>query len=310
MDFYIVLSNIGTLFLLMIVGYLSGKKNIVNKNSTSDLSELLVNVTLPANIFVAMLQPYNPLLLTDSFIIAGITFVFLITCAFASYHLTKIAGINNTDRGVWIVASTFSNNAFMGYPIVYSIFGEDGLFIASMMGIAYSLLFFTLGAKMMCAGTEENDKLDIKKLLFSNITIATYIGFFFFITQIQLPEIIVNMFSLLGSITTPLAMFIIGLIISKSSNLKEMFDDPKLFILSSVRLLIMPLIIIVIMNILPFRSDSLVPSIMVIITAMPVASTTTMLAEKYKGNTMLSAKIILITNLMCLITIPIICMLI
>lgn len=307
MDVTIILNNIITLFLLIFVGFLAGKTGVVSKNATGYLSDILMKITLPATIFLSISGTFSQGILKDSLIIAILTFTIHSSCILISLAYTKFLKIPEKDRGIWVFVSTFSNNGFMGFPIVYAILGKEGLFLASISNMVFNILIFSIGIKIITIGYESGKNISFKKLFMNNNNIAIVLGIIFLITQTNIPQPIFNSLNHLGNVTTPLSMILVGLSIS-NSKIQEMFNDYKLYILSAVRLLIMPFLAIAVMKLIPFGSTNLVPKVMAIVLAMPAPSVTVIIAEQYNGNKELAAKVIFLTSVVSIVTIPIVLM--
>ena len=309
MDVTIILNNIITLFLLIFVGFLAGKAGVVSKNATGYLSDILMKITLPATIFLSISGTFSQGILKDSLIIAILTFTIHSSCILISLGYTKIIKIPEKDRGIWVFVSTFSNNGFMGFPIVYAILGKEGLFLASISNMIFNILIFSVGIKIITMGFESSKNISFKKLFMNNNNIAIVLGIIFLITQTNIPQPIFNSLNHLGNVTTPLSMILVGLSIS-SSKIQEMFNDYKLYILSAVRLLIMPFLAIAVMKLIPFGNTNLVPKVMAIVLAMPAPSVTAIIAEQYNGNKELAAKVVFLTSIVSMVTITIVLMVI
>jgi len=287
------------------VGFVAGKSGAVSKNATGYLSDILMKVALPATIFLSISGTFNQGILVDSFQIAILTLVIHSSCIAISLGYTKLMKIPEKDRGVWVFASTFSNNGFMGFPIAYAILGKEGLFLASISNTVFNVLIFSVGIKLITMGHESSKGINIKKLFLNNNNIAIFLGLIFLVTQTSLPQPIQNSLSYMGNVTTPMSMFLVGLSIS-SNKVSELFNDYKIYFLCSVRLLIAPILAIALMSFIPFGSMSLVPKVMAIVLAMPAPSATAILAEQYNGNKELAAKVVFLTSILSIITIPII----
>lgn len=305
MNISIILNNILTLFLLILVGFSAGKSGAVSKNATGYLSDILMKVALPATIFLSISGTYNQGILMDSLIIAALTFIIHSSCILISLFYTKLMKIPEKDRGVWVFVSTFSNNGFMGFPIAYAILGKEGLFLASISNTVFNVLIFSVGIKLITMGHESSKGINIKKLFMNNNNIAIFLGIIFYVTQTSLPQPILSSLSYMGNVTTPMSMFLVGLSIS-NSRVRDMFNDYKFYFLCAVRLLIAPFLAIIAMRFIPFGSMSLVPKVMAIVLAMPAPSATAIIAEQYNGNKELAAKVVFLTSILSIVTIPII----
>lgn len=107
--------------------------------------------------------------------------------------------------------------------------------------------------------------------------------------------------------TTPLAMLIVGSLLA-NLKLKEVFAEPSIYYATLLRLIILPLLTMGIMRLL--GSGGLVLQVMVTIMAMPAATTTVILAEKYGGNPEYASRIVFISTIISMITIPVMILLV
>jgi predicted permease len=305
MDITIISNNLITLFLLIFTGFVAGKTGVVSKNATGYFSDILMKITLPATIFLSISGSFSQGILKDSLIIALLTLLIHSSCIIISLAYTKLIKVPEKERGIWVFVSTFSNNGFMGFPIVYAILGKDGLFLASISNAVFNILIFSIGIKIITMGFEIGKTISIKRLFLNNNNIAIILGIIFYVTQTSVPQPIFNSIDHLGKVTIPLSMFLVGLSMS-NSRIKDLFNDYRLYLLSAVRLLIMPFLAIIIMKFINFGSSSMIPKVMAIVLAMPAPSITAIIAEQYNGNKELAAKLVFLTSILSMITIPII----
>ena len=96
-------------------------------------------------------------------------------------------------------------------------------------------------------------------------------------------------------------------VIRASGKGTELFRDKDAYTATGMRLIVVPLLTWAVMSLLPL-SNPLIASIVLITMAMPAPSVTTILAETYNGNRGLAAKIVFLTSLFCMITLPLVAM--
>lgn len=299
-----IISNLIGLFLLMGVGFVAVRLKVVPQESSAALSALLLKITLPATLFSSLLRPFQREFLVDSAVIA-VAGLGVFGCAIAvGAILAKCAQVPEGSRGIWAFGTAFCNNGFMGYPIILAILGEEGLALAVILGIPFNLLVYSLGVKLICMDCPAGSgaKMGWRGIVFSNINIAVMAGLVFYLCQIPLPEVLATPIGYLSDVTTPLSMFVTGMSLAAGRG-RELFQDRDAFTAAIVRLLVMPILTFAVLRMLPF-SNSLIPDMILITMAMPAASVTTILAENYGGNTRLAAKIVFLSSLLCIITIP------
>ena len=195
----------------------------------------------------------------------------------------------------------------MGFPVALALFGEEGLALAVMFGVPFNLLVYTLGVRMVCAdcGTDAQP-VNLVRTLLSNINIALILSLIFYVGQIPLPEALMTPVTHLSNVTTPLSMFVTGMALASGKG-AELFRDKDAYTATGMRLIVVPLLTWAVMSLLPL-SNPLIASIVLITMAMPAPSVTTILAETYNGNRGLAAKIVFLTSLFCMITLPLVAM--
>ena len=300
MDISNVFTQVLTLFILILVGYYARKKELIDDEFTSKLSSLVMFFFLPCMIISSMQIEYNPNMVSKIFLLIIISF-FMYSISFIIAYFSKYIFKSTNDLGIYQFVILFSNVGFMGYPIVQAILGKEAIFYTAIFNLPFNLLIMTLGTFILCKNNN-NYTFSIKTLI-NPVIISVFLGLLLFALNIRLPKFINNPIELLGSVTTPISMLIIGSMLFSSSAL-ECFFNKSLYILSFIRLLLMPFIIYFLLkNIL---SDDILLSIPIVISAMPAASNTAILANEYKANEGLASQAVFLSTLFSIFTIPLI----
>lgn len=103
----LVFINVLILFILMFIGYILGKRGTIAHSSINDLTNLLIDVSIPATIIVSMIRPYSPELMKDTVRVLVIILIYHLGIAAASYLLTKILKVDDKKRGMDICYGLF-----------------------------------------------------------------------------------------------------------------------------------------------------------------------------------------------------------
>ncbi len=308
MNFSIIVSNLTVIFIMIAVGFAAGRAKVVGKSAQGDFTSFLMNVTLPCTIFSSMLRPYDPALIRDSFIIFIMGLIVFGGGLILYLPVSRLCGVAQERRNVWTLSAALCNIGFMGFPLVKAIFGDDGLFLASIMNLAYNCIAWSLGTRVICMNGDDQGKIPWKKILLTNNNYAVVIGLFFFLSQLSLPDAVVTVVQSFGGITTPLSMFLIGLTLSGGS-LSKVFRDRDIWTASAIRLIVSPLVIIALLKLLPLPEGSVLGGVVALIMAMPCPSVSLILAQQYDQDVELAAGAIFLSSLCCIGTIPLIMML-
>ena len=309
MNFTIVINNLIVIFLMIAVGYAAGRGKLLSERAQGDFTAFLMNIALPCTIFNSMIREYDSTLIRDSVIIFILGIVFFGGLLLINRPAALLFRVPQRRVPVWTVSAALCNIGFMGFPLIRAIFGDEGLFLASIMNLAYNCVAWSLGAKTMTMNQKEAGKTNWKKILLTNNNYAVVLGLICFLTQIPMPSLVMNVVGSFGAITTPLSMFLIGLTLS-GGKLSEVFTDRDVLTISLMRLVIIPLVIVGIMHILPLPAGSSLAGIVTVIMAMPCPSVSMMLAQQYGEDVELAAKAIFLSSLCCIATIPLIMLLI
>ena len=309
LDFNVVLTNLFGLFLLIGVGWLTVRTGILKPEASAPFSALLLKVTLPCTIFVSLaLREYDPTVLRDCLIVTAIGLIYFPFMLFASDRLSILLKIPEGRRGVWSYCAAFCNTGFMGFPVVLNLFGPEGLALAVMINMTLNVYTYSYGAMEISKDSgEKAQPLDMRSVLFSNINLALVLSLIFYFCRLKVPNLLIIPLQHLSGITTPLSMIVAGMALGKSSG-RSLFTDCDVYSSSFIRLLVWPILILFVLRLLPIQNPLITP-VATLLFAMPAPGVTAMLTEMYHGNTELGAKLLFMQNLLCMLTIPLICML-
>lgn len=304
MDILPIVQSILTLFILILIGFLAFRIGFINRTGVSGLSSLLVNISLPCLIIESMQVQVTGSLIGNmetiiliELLVYGLSFC----CAFLVPYLL---GGSIFEAGVFRFMLIFSNLGFMGYPVAQTLFGPESLFYVTLINIPFGLLVFTVGVFLLRPDIMHDHDM---KRIFTPGLIASLVGLLFFFTGFDIPSPVSDSLSLLGSVTTPLAMIVIGALLS-TLPIGSMFGDIRIWVISLFRLIIIPLAVLWILK--PYISDPLLLGVPVILAAMPVAANTVLLAEEYGVNAELASKGVFLSTILSLLSIPVMAMLI
>lgn len=287
--FYQVLN----LALLMALGFLLRKK-FFPADFFQHLNSLVATVTLPCLAFAKLQVPLTRELFSPLALIFLLGFLLFIPSAAFGYFLFKKEPEDR--RRVFTHLVSFSNSAFIGFPILSAAFGEAALIYGVVYVAAFNILSWTAGV-FIYGGKKA---LSAKNLLLNPTLIASFLGLGFFVFSIMLPPFPLAAITMVGDTTTPLSMLVIGaqLVGLSLPSLK----DKNLFIACAARLVLIPLAFYLVFKWLPL--PYMVFETLFIILAMPCAAVSVIQAQQYKANQSLAAKGVALSTLLSLITIP------
>lgn len=286
------------LFILVIVGYYLSKKNMMDAAFDRKLSELVINVTCPSLILSSVMGDTLPdkNFILPLLIVGFATYILLIGAAFL---LPRYLPIKLMDRGIYSFMLAFGNVGFIGYPIVASIFGSNAVFYACILNFPSTLLIFVFGT-LFISGGQGKMRFDWRTL-YCPAMIASYLSILVVITGWVPPRIISTPFILLGNVTVPAALLIIGSSMAQVP-IRRMLGNLSIYLMSALRLVLIPLLILYLSRLC--QIDESIANINVVLAAMPVASYGTLFCIKYQKGEIIMAEGTFITTLLSVISIP------
>ena len=294
-----------TLFALVIVGFVAGKLGYLGGDFDRQLSRLVINITCPALILSSAMTGQLPdrRYILPLLAISVITYVVLTAVAFLlPRYLTR----QQQDEGVVGFALMFGNVGFMGYPVVASIFGHEAVFYAAVLNVVNTFAVFTIGTVLVTGSSEVEGSRFQKKVLYSTPMLAAYLTMAIVALEIDnIPAFVSQPLTMLGNITVPAALLIIGSSMSQLP-LKALMGNTTVYVTTVMRLAVVPIAMYFLCMLLGF--DPYVVNINTVVIAMPVATYGTILCLKYGRDTSLMAEVTFITTLLSMITIPLLVM--
>ena len=310
MDIAVLFSNLVGLFLLIGVGFFAVRMNVLPIQAAKPMSALLMKITVPATVVSSMLRPFDPAFLRLGLSILAVGTVLFALFAALSLGLAPLCRVPQGRRGMWCCCATFCNNSFMGFPVALAVLGEEGLALTVILAIPFNLMAYSIGARMVCMDADVAGAAPAaswKRALFSMINLATLVGTVLYITQLPVPEAVQTPLRHLSNVTTPLSMIITGMNLSQGS-LADVVRDRDAFTASAMRLLLFPLIAWGVMRCIP-GLDGLVMGAALLNMSMPAPAAATLMGEEYGGNVQIGSRIIFLSSLLCVATIPLISLL-
>ena len=294
-----------TLSCLVAVGYVAGKLGFLGGDFDRQLSRLVINITCPALILSSAMTGQLPdrRFILPLLLISVITYIALTAVAFIlPRYLTR----RSSDWGSVGFALMFGNVGFMGYPVVASIFGHEAIFYAAVLNVVNTFTVFTVGTILITGKNEVGGKHFEKKVLYSTPMFAAYLTMAIVALEIDnIPAAVSQPLTMLGNITVPAALLIIGSSMSQLP-LRSLMGNLTVYLTTALRLAILPLGIYYLTKMLGF-SDFVV-NINTVVIAMPVATYGTILCLKYGRDTTLITEATFITTLLSMLTIPLLVM--
>ena len=302
MDFQVIATTMCSLIIIVIAGFVSHKRGIINEEFERKLSGFVIKVTCPALLISSTMgdkmpdREHIPMLL----LVSLLTYVILIPLAYVQPVLMRV---KRDLRGMYSFMLTYSNVGFIGYPVVASIFGSDAVFYACILNVFNTITVFIWGV-MFISGENLKDGFRFR-LFISPAMIATYISVIIVVLNLHTPKAIAMPLSILGNMTVPSSLIVIGAALAEIPT-RKMVGTPHIFMMCFLKLLVLPLLVYYAMIMIGI--DTRISSINMILIAMPVASFGTMFCMQMGKDETTMSQGTFWTTLLSVISIPLLAM--
>ena len=321
-----VIYNVALLFIMMIPGILLKKCHLSTDGIGKGISNLVLYIAQPALIFLAYLRPFDREILINSayvLVLSILVHVIFSVVAMNCYRKTP-----DGARRMLRFATIFSNAAFMGIPLISAVLEDTypgATVYASIYNITFNLFLWSLGVYICTDKRDvnengvEDDEEHIKqgasplKALYHPVTIAAAIGLVFFILPIEtyVPGLLTESFTMLKNLVAPLSMVVIGLRLA-DMDFKGIFKDKDMYIFLLLRHILLPLASLGVIKLVGLLIDipTVVEMVVVIMASAPAATSATMFAEKYDCDANYVSRLVTVSTLISIVTMPLILLLV
>lgn len=301
MDIMIVFQTMLKLFLLLVLGFVLFKCHIFDEYTNKKISALIVNVASPMLIIssIAGVEGNDKSIV---FLMIGAGILMYIGFIILGKIINRIFPFPKKDWPVYECMVVFANTGFMGYPVLLDVFGQEAVFYASLIHMAFNFFVYTYAIMCLTKGDDSEFKLNFKQLLTPGIVLV-FIGILIYLFDIQLPSVLMDTVNSVGSLTAPLSMMMIGSSLAVYP-IKDSFTDWRSYVFAFVRLIIVPFVTMIVCRLL--HINPYYANITIITNAMPVGSMVLMLATQYNANVKIVTRNIVVSTLLSVITIPIV----
>ena len=291
------------LFIIVVIGYVANKLGYMGGDFDRRLSSVVITFACPALVLSSVMGddlPDRSLILP----LLGVGFLTYIILTVVALILPRIVTKDRDERGIVGFAVMFANVGFIGYPIVASIFGHQAVFYAALLNMPNTFFIFTVG--VMLVKGEYGLRQFSPRVLASPALLAAVLAAVLVALGVRTPRIIAEPIRLVGNITVPASLMIIG---SSMANLplKQIMGNGKVYATSFLRLVVVPLSFYYLFRMMGVTD--IVNNINTVVLAMPVASFGTMFCLRYERNVALMTEITFVTTVASIATIPLVTML-
>ena len=300
MDISILLvEQIAQLFLMIFMGYLIVKMGLLSDTDSKVLSKIVLYLIVPCVIINAFQVDYTPDTINGLLLALKASVLTQVILLIAISVFSRLLHLNEVE----IASVYYSNSGNLIVPIVTFILGQEWVLYGCVFMSVQIIFIWTHGKKII----SREDSYDWKRIVQNINMISIFIGIMLFLTGIHLPKLINNSLSSVGSMIGPASMIVAGMLFA-GMNLKQIFADKKVYFVSFLRLIAVPLLALAILKLsplsMPTADSSKILLIVFLAIITPSASAVTQMCQVYENDSQYASAINVMTTLLAIITMP------
>lgn len=294
----------GMLVAVMLAGFGAAKLNLFSEKAEADFSVMVTTIACPALILSTVNSAGILGTKQEALTFLLIAFLLLVLYIPLAHVFTKFLKLPDKSLGVAKFILMINNTGFMGLPIILAMYGEGAMFYAALVNIPTNVFSFSYGAWVMAKhGDSETKNIPLRKILLSPGLLTSLLVVILFIFDIKFPIIVADFFSMVGAMTTPLAMFVIGMTMAKL-DLRSTFLSREVYVLAFIKMLLFPVLVYVIFG--SFIENPIILSVLIVVAGMPGPAVSTSFAILYDADVGLAARYVFVSTLLSVVTIPLV----
>ena len=301
--FKVAFLSVFVALMYMFPGYLLGKAKKAVAGHLSTMSAVLIYVCSPCMVvssFLSMEYSSENMKNMGLFFLVSFAFevAFLLTLFFIfrkKFHINKYRML--------AIGSTLGNCGFFGMPLIKALLPDhpEVACYSSIFVISMNILVFT--AAVYCL-TQEKKYISLKSATINPAVLSLLVALVLYVIGAReyIPDTCVNAIDLMGKMTTPVCMLILGIRLS-TIKIKDLVSEPFVYFICIGKLIVFPLLAFAVAFVLPMPYSF--KASLFILGAVPCASVILNMAEIHGKEQKLSANCILLSTLLCIFTIPV-----
>ncbi|MBB6445345.1 AEC family transporter [Bacillus benzoevorans] len=233
-------------------------------------------------------------------------FLFTFILAIILLAITVIWGFfikaDKSHLSAMLLGTVFPNSGNYGAPVALFAFGTAGFDYAVILMVIHAFIINTLGIFIASFGSEKSTRARdaLINVLKMPVLYGFLLGVLMQLTNVKLPETIMDGIGMVGDASIPTVMLILGMQLAeiKSSHFALKYINT----MTVIRMVISPILAVFLVSFMPV--NDLIKNVYILLAAMPIAANTTMLAVQFNVKPDLTSFTTLVTTLLSLITIP------
>ncbi len=287
------------LFACILIGWGVHKIKLLPENADQTISKLLSFVVMPALIINSFYSNCT----IENLVSNGPALLYSI----AYYLMSMVIGIVlapffSKDKGVqglYKYSFMITNMGFMGNALILGLFGQEKLFTYLMFSLPGTILVYSIGVVWLTGGQKKFTLKSLANPMFAFMLFGIVLG----LIHPPLPTFVTTTLGALANCFSALAMLLTGFVVAKFE-LKKLLQVKPVYVLTLLRTILLPIGFYFL-----FKVIGTPPDILLLVTftaAMPLGMNTIIFPAAYGGDLTTGASMAVISNIVGLISVPLI----
>ena len=302
--FFAILNQIAYLFAFIIIGYVLTGWRVLPEGSASVLSKLENNLFIPALVLSTFIENFTIDRISQARELLGVSVVIALLMAVVAVIISRIVTRDEYIRRIYTYGLAFSNFGFMGNAVMSCLY-PDIFFEYLIFTLPLWTLIYVWGVPSLLlkdSGKKQTLKQSAKSFV-NPMFIAMVIGMVIGLAGLPVPGWIMSVVDVSADCMSPMAMILTGCVVA-SVSLKKTLSNVGVYIVSVIRLLIIPAVFIAVCSIVKLPDTVYICALFSL--AMPLGLNTIVIPSAYGKDTTVAAGMAIVSHLMALVTIPLV----
>ncbi len=283
------------------LGFCLRKYRVIDERMQKGLSDMLLKAILPFSILAsANYERSSELAKGMLAMFAASVIYYAVTLVFIRLLSRKLS-MKEKEQRIFVTLTVFANTGFVGMPVMSALYGNSGLLLAVVFNMSYNIFMYTYGVHLV-----SGKKGNWTSVILNPVTIASLLAILLFVSPVVLSDYVMGPIRLIGDMTVPLSMILIGSNLAMLP-LGRVLGDPKSYIVSAVRLLVIPFVALAAMwgiyHVIPMMPTT--AAVFVLMCALPCGSMNVIFSEKYNCAPDFAARATVQSMLLSMISLPV-----
>ena len=287
-----------TIVTYLIVGFLLSKTGLIDEHAQLFISNLTINVLLPASVFTSFLSGMS----MDLLLSLGTILILAIGLEVFLSLASKTGGSRRFTPGQACVAHygyLVSNGGLIGTPVIESLFGAVGVMCCNVFMIPTRNLAFSAGESIFNPSLKRTSQAVLRSVATNKIIDVMALGLVMIYFNLSLPAPILTALQKIGGCLAPFSLILVGSLLAQRVKLTAPMIK-NVAQITLIRLLVIPLAALGVC--LALRLDFQTTAVITLLMGMPVGSSCASFAKKYRGDETFASAVVLISTLLSTVT--------